>query len=915
MKSTAAKIETSPSLRPASEQDMDSFIAQGHTPMMAQYHALKARHTDCLLFYRMGDFYELFYDDAIKAAEALDITLTRRGKNQGDDIAMCGVPYHACEPYLAKLIKCGYKVAICEQTETPDEAKARAKREGKSVSKSLVNREVVRIVTQGTLTEDTLLDARENNYLCGLADIAGETALAWAELSTGAFMVQTVPAQELQTTLERIAPGEILVSEQTDSKFSEALAPSREKVTRQPAILFDSEAATKKIERVYNIKSLDSLGELNRAELSAIAAVLDYIERTQKGKIPHISRPEKIVSGKIMEIDAATRRNLELIRTLSGERKGSLLETIDETITGAGARMLQSWISAPLADCGEIEKRLDRVDCLLKKPQFRQLLRDFLSGVPDMERALARLSLDRGSPKDLAMIREGLAQAEIIRSQIQQDFGAHSPLQDIVEGLRQPPSISALQDFLSLALEDCPPALARDGGFIRKGYAAKIDDLRMLRDESRSLIAELQNKYQKETGIDSLKIKYNNVLGYFIEVPAKRADSMMVAHGNAAAGNKNHYVHRQTVANFVRFTTPELAELEQEISSAAQRIIALENEIFINMVQQTTSLSEDIGLIAKTLALLDVSAALAKLAQDMNYVRPQIDSSQHFDIAEGRHPVVEKFLRKNSVAFVPNDCNLSENQKLWLLTGPNMAGKSTFLRQNALIAIMAQIGSFVPATKAHISIVDRVFSRVGASDDLARGHSTFMVEMVETASILNRSTPHSLVILDEIGRGTATYDGLSIAWACVEHLHNINRCRSIFATHYHELTSLTDTLSMLSCHTMQVKEWNHDVIFMHKVISGSADRSYGIHVAKLAGLPQNVITRAEQILQMLQTETPDHKKSTMQDLPLFAAKTTPSVITNPQHEKTLDALLALQPDNLSPREALEFLYTLKAMMK
>lgn len=900
--SAAKKSQPTQELLP-SEQDkmIEHFLKLGHTPMMAQYHLLKSQHDDCLLFYRMGDFYELFYDDAVIASQVLDITLTKRGKSQGDDISMCGVPFHSYEPYLAKLIRAGYKVAICEQTETPDQAKARAKREGKPASKALVNREAVRIVTQGTLTEDHLLDARQNNYICALSDIAGEYGVAWLELSTGAFSTQNTNAVSINATIDRINPSEILIPD----KAVHTLDPSDKRITSLPNTLFNAGSASAHLEKLFNVKTLESFGDFSRAEISAAGALIDYILRTQKGKLPHIAPPEKVNPDAVMEIDAATRKNLELTRTMSGEKKGSLLDTVDYTVSGAGARLLQQYISSPLANTKTINARLDKVETLIKNADLRSILRDYLRSIPDMERALSRLMLDRGGPKDLCAIRDGLSQSEIVRAELQHDQTAKNIFGECITDLHQNTALTNYQDLLKRAIKDAPPTLARDGDFVRDGYHEKLDSLRKIKNDSRSLIAALQSKYQKETSIDSLKIKFNNVLGYFIEVPAKRADFMMVKAG--ATDQNNQFVHRQTMANVVRFTTPELSELERDISSAADKITAIEVEIFANFVKQTSTLSAEISCIAKALASLDVAGSFAELACTMQYTRPEIDHSQSFNIKGGRHPVVEAMLKKQSDAFVPNDCDLGASQKLWLLTGPNMAGKSTFLRQNALIAILAQCGSYVPAESAHIGVIDKCFSRVGASDDLARGQSTFMVEMVETASILNRSTDKSLVILDEIGRGTATYDGLSIAWACVEYLHNHNQCRSLFATHYHELTALEDTLKNVSCHSVQVKEWNDEIIFMHKVIEGCADRSYGIHVAQLAGIPSSVIERANQILAHLND---DKSKNTPQnivdELPLFNVQS-PAL----QKSKAIEMLEKANPDALTPRDALDLLYKLK----
>ncbi|MEM6781674.1 MAG: DNA mismatch repair protein MutS [Pseudomonadota bacterium] len=876
----------------------DDFIADGHTPMMAQYHALKEQYPDTLLFYRMGDFYELFYDDAIKASETLDITLTKRGKSQGGDIAMCGVPYHSYEPYLEKLIRSGFKVAICEQIETPAQAKERAKAEGKPASKALVNRDVVRVVTQGTLTEDTLLDARENNYLAALTEVGGQYGLAWLEVSTGDFAVQPIKKDNLTAAVARVNPSELLLSDKLAGL-------NFENASTQPASLFDSQNAQKRLESTFGVGTLESFGAFSRAEIASAGALIDYVNRTQKGKMPRLMPLKQIASSDVMEIDASTRQNLELIRTLSGERTGSLLDTIDRTITGAGARALQTLLASPSTNLGIIHERQDSVSAFADNRDLRAAMRDMLKSVPDMERALARIAVGRGGPRDLGMIRDGLAQAETIRVHLN-PFDDNTALKVLANALAQNNNIQALKDLLSKALNDDLPTLERDGGFIRTGYSAKLDDLKTLRDNSKRTIAELQTKYKKLTGIDTLKIAYNNVLGYFIDVTARHADKLMVKDGE----NDNPFIHRQTLANNVRFTTAELSELERDIASAAEKSVAMELDFFAQFCENVNESSENIGIIARGLASLDVFSALAELAISENYTRPKIDDSLSFDIVGGRHPVVEHALKKQNESFVPNNCNLSDNQRLWLLTGPNMAGKSTFLRQNALITILAQIGSFVPAESAHIGLVDRCFSRVGAADDLARGRSTFMVEMVETATILNQATNRSLVILDEIGRGTATFDGLSIAWACVEHLHEISACRGLFATHYHELTSLKEKLPALSTHSMQVKEWKGDVVFLHSVKEGTADRSYGIHVAKLAGLPQNVIDRAQAVLDLLQKG--EHSASLTKladDLPLFTAQGQPET----QPSELEERMVTIDPDTLTPREALDILYELKKL--
>ncbi len=883
----------------------DSYMEDGHTPMMAQYLALKSQYPDVLLFYRMGDFYELFFDDAIAASETLDITLTKRGKTKGDEIPMCGVPYHSCEPYLAKLIKAGYKVAICEQTETPEQAKARAKKEGKPASKALVNRDVIRVVTQGTLTEDHLLEAREHNYLAALSRVGGQSALAWLDVSTGDFCLQALAEDKIPAALDRIGPREILSFENA----AENITLPKELLTLQPQSLFDSANAQKRLEALFGVGTLESFGAFSRAEISAAGALLDYIAKTQKGAAPHLNPPRQISDNQVMEIDGATRRNLELTRTLSGERKGSLLQTIDRTLTGPGARMLHARLSAPLTGIGEINARLDEIESFLENAELRTHLRDLLRALPDMERALARLTVGRGGPRDLAVLREGLQSAQTLRSILLQS--ENKSLQQFAAALKQSEELKNFTDTLRAGLVDEPPALARDGGFIREEFDAGLDRFRGLRDDSKKLIAGLQAKYKEMSGIDTLKISYNNVLGYYIDVTARHADKLMVKPGEENAKD-NPFIHRQTLANNVRFTTPELSELERDLSSAAEKSIALELSILEKFVQEVCNKAQDVGEIAKALAAIDVAAALADLAASQNYTRPSLTSSAEFSITAGRHPVVEAALRSQSEDFIANHCRLEKEEKLWLLTGPNMAGKSTFLRQNALIAILAQAGCYVPAENAKIGIVDKVFSRVGASDDLARGHSTFMVEMVETATILNQATERSLVILDEIGRGTATFDGLSIAWACVEHLHEVTKCRGLFATHYHELTALTDKLQSLASHALAVKEWKGEIVFTHRVIEGAADRSYGIHVAKLAGLPESVTARANAVLNLLQSSDSSNALSKLsEDLPLFSAQQSEPDTQDPLKEKLED----IDPDSLSPKEALEALYALKQLLE
>jgi DNA mismatch repair protein MutS len=862
---------------------------------MAQYLQLKRQHADCLLFYRMGDFYELFFEDAAKAAAALDIQLTKRGRHEGEDIPMCGVPVHAAETYLARLIRQGFRVAVCEQMEEPAEAKKRG-------SKSAIRRAVVRIVTPGTITEETLLDARRSNYLAALADAGGELALAWLELSTGVFRLQPVAASGLGAVLARLEPGEILLPERLVQRpeFFDLLGEWKSVLTPLPNARFDSENGRRRLESLFAVRALDGFGSFARAELAAGGALVDYVSLTQQGKRPLLQPPRRLAAGAVMEIDAATRRNLELTQTLGGERKGSLLAVIDRTQTGAGARLLAEYLAAPLTDPGAIDERLDAVTFFIADERLRSDMRALLRRCPDIERAMARLALGRGGPRDLAALRDTLGETATLRRLLAERPAAAPPA--LVAGAeRDLGEHGALVDRLTRALAADLPGIARDGGFIAAGYLAELDELRLLRDESRRMIANLQARYAGETGIASLKIRHNNVLGYYIEVTPTHAEKL-----------GRDFIHRQSMANAMRYATVELSGLESKISSAAERAVALELRLFDDLVAEAGGRAEEIARAAAALARLDVAAALAELAVTERYCRPTVGDGVGFRVAGGRHPVVEGALRAAGGArFVGNDCTLGEGERLWLLTGPNMAGKSTFLRQNALIAILAQAGSYVPAEQAALGVVDRLFSRVGAADDLARGRSTFMVEMVETAAILNQAGPRALVILDEIGRGTATFDGLSIAWATVEHLHDVNRCRALFATHYHELTSLAAKLPDLACHTMRVKEWQGDVVFLHEVAAGAADRSYGIHVAKLAGLPPAVIARAEAVLAILETgEQSGALARLAEDLPLFSASRAASP---PKRDPLKAALAAIEPDGLTPKAALELLYTLKAL--
>lgn len=884
------------------------------TPMMAQYIEIKTANPDSLLFYRMGDFYELFFEDAEIASQSLGITLTKRGKHQGDDIPMCGVPVHAADDYLQKLIAKGHRVSVCEQTEDPAEAKKRG-------SKSVVRRDVVRLVTPGTLTEERLLDAGTNNYLMALTRLKGGSltgdavfGLAWIDMSTGSFQLSETDQQRLAADLAQVSPRELILADSLlqESDLRLVAEQSGGSLSPVPRAFFDSSTASDRLAHYFGVKTLDGFGTFSRAELSAAAGILSYIERTQLGERPPLDPPMREAGAGRMLIDPATRANLELARTLSGERQGSLLATIDRTVTGGGSRLLASRLAGPLVNVDAIHHRHDSVAFFLTNEIKREGLRQTLKGAPDMARALSRIALNRGGPRDTLSVAQGLAAARAVLDQTRNgDIPAE--IAAARASLEQAPHELGTQ--LVAAIKEEPPLLKRDGGFVATGYNSDLDELRSLRDESRKVIAKLQAEYSEELGLRSLKIKHNNVLGWFIEAPTAQTEKL--------TADPARFIHRQTMAGAMRFTTTELADLESKIASAGERALAIELEIFDQLGQAIIETGDAIKAAAHGLSILDVSAALAKLAQEENYSRPVIDDSRAFEIKGGRHPVVELALRKTGgESFVANDANLGPDASeeighIWLITGPNMAGKSTFLRQNALIAVLAQMGSFVPALEAHIGVVDRLFSRVGAADDLARGRSTFMVEMVETAAILNQAGDRSLVILDEIGRGTATFDGLSIAWATIEHLHEVNKSRALFATHYHELTALSAKLDRLSNATVSVKEWNGDVIFLHEIVPGAADRSYGIQVAKLAGLPAMVVERSKQVLgQLEEQDRRSPAESLIDELPLFANITTkpPGGAADPaKPDPVSEALTELAPDDMTPREALEALYQLKTL--
>ncbi|WP_264705577.1 DNA mismatch repair protein MutS [Wolbachia endosymbiont (group A) of Gymnosoma rotundatum] len=828
-----------------------SFVKEKNTPVMEQYLNLKAQYKDHLLFYRLGDFYELFFDDAIKAAKLLNIVLTKRGNSCGQEIPMCGVPAHSSESYLHKLIDLGFKVAICDQLETADEAKKRG-------YKSIVKRDVVRVVTPGTIIEDSLLEDKSNNYLASIVEQNDEYAISWLELSTGKFFHTLTSLKALDSDLLRISPRELLISEKLteDEKIRSILKNYKISITQHAQSFFEYSKSHRTLCEFYKIRELGSIGNFSKVEIMACGALLEYVRVTQRGSIPRLEFPKTYKQQNFMLIDASARRNLELFSTQFGEKKGSLISVIDHTVTASGGRLLKQMLASPLACSKAINLRLSTAQFFVNNHEPRRKIREILSNIPDIERSLSRLILGRGSPKDMNLLKIGLGKTLELSEflcKIESGENGSLPQQYVIQTEIQPASRAGITvksdeselstihkslgnhkdlfELLNSAILDNNLSSVKEGGFIHSKYNSELSELSYVLNNSNKLITKLRESYRDLTGIAALKILHNNILGYYVEVSANHKITSDI------------FIHRQSLANSMRYTTNELKELENKILTARDAAIGLEMKIFSELCSEIAKESEKIALAANALAKLDIRTAFAELAVQNNYVKPIIDDSKEFNICSGRHPVVEV-----NDKFIANSINLAG---IHLITGPNMAGKSTFLRQNALIAILAHMGSFVPAESAHIGVIDKIFSRVGATDNITAGYSTFMVEMIETATIVNQATDRSLVILDEIGRGTGVYDGLSIAQAVIEHIHNVNKCRAIFATHYHELTKVSKYLKNVKCFCVKIREWNGEVIFLHEVIEGIADESYGIHVAKLAGFPDSVLNRASEVFEEL----------------------------------------------------------------
>ncbi len=871
------------------------------TPMIQQYLDVKFENLDCLILFRMGDFYELFFDDAIKASRSLGIALTKRGKIAEEEISMCGVPHHALETYLNKLIEEGYKVAICDQLETPEEAK---KRGG---YKAVVDRKVTRIITPGTIIEESLITVNAPNYLMSVVATKNQAAICYADLSTSEISVISVPESEILNELSRIQPKEVLLSE---SMRGGEVASNIHKLGYRISYQVDSFFALTKCQKIiadfYNIASIQAIGSLSENQISSIGSVIEYLSLTQKQNVPKLPLPKIISYDEFMGIDIATRRNLEITSKLNGQSKGSLLSTIDHTITKAGGRLLYKFLSAPLTNIEVINYRLKITEFFYSNLILVENIRILLKKTGDIERCLTRITMNRSLPRDLLSIKHTLSTALQIKGELINHFGLDIPphIEDIIRPLS---GNEELYDLIDQSIIETAPNSLAEGGIIKCEYHPKIHELYNLINNSKLYLENLKTIYQKETNIENLKIIHNNVLGLFIEITSRNSNKITDAK----------FIHRQTTANTVRYSTPELQKLESEIVNARMLAVSLEKEIFIQICQQVIDKAYFLRELADSLKMLDIFCNFAFIAHEYNYSKPELTDDISFEVIGGRHAVVENSLKSNSKAFVSNDCLLYEDRRIWLITGPNMSGKSTFLRQNAIITILAQIGSFVPANSAKIGVVDKIFSRIGSGDDLIKGQSTFMVEMLETSAILAQATKNSLIILDEVGRGTSTYDGVAIAWSVLEYVHNKIKCRCLFATHYHELTNMSNFLHGLKNYTIAIQELGNSILFLHHIIEGAADKSYGIHVAQLAGLPQEVITRANEILLKFEKTSNNQNKNILKtqtnnfSLFDFNAKEEKNI----KHSKLEEEISKIEPDQISPKEALEIVYKLKKLLE
>lgn len=871
------------------------------TKMIQQYLDVKFANLDCLLLFRMGDFYEMFFEDAVLASQVLGIALTKRGKNGEDEIAMCGVPYHALETYLNKLIEENYKVAICDQLETPEEAR---KRDG---YKAVVKRDVTRIITSGTITEESLISASQPNYLASVVLVKNNASICYVDLSTSEIAVIDVPHNEILNELSRLKPKEILLSE--NLRGEQLASQIQHQLHLRISYQVDSFFATKKCQKIildfYKIRDIKAIGEISLLQISSIGAVLEYLSLTQKQNIPLLPLPRIVNYHNFMIIDSATRRNLEITSNQLGQVKGSVLGCLDHTVTKAGSRLLYHFLSAPLIDIEQINYRQNITEFFHTNIKLVEKIKKLLKKTSDLERNLTRITMKRSSGRDLLSIKYTLDAALDIKGELVGCYGLNIPnyLDDLIKPLS---GDAELYSLIEWAIRDDSPNNINEGGMIKHEYHPKLQELYNLINNGKQYVEKLKNLYCSETGIDNLKISHNNVLGLFIEVTSRHADKML----------NTKFIHRQTTSNAVRYTTTELQKLESDMVNSRSLAISLELELYHKICQEVIDRAVLIRLVASSLSKIDVFCNFAYIAYEYNYVRPILSNDLNFEIIGGRHPVVERSLAKDQKNFVQNNCTLSQNDRIWLITGPNMSGKSTFLRQNAIITIIAQIGCFVPAIAAKIGVVDKIFSRIGAGDDLQAGQSTFMVEMLETSAILAQSTKNSLVILDEVGRGTSTYDGVSIAWAVLEYIHDTLQCRCLFATHYHELTTMSNFLPALKNYTVSIEEFGKEILFLHNIIEGAADKSYGIHVASLVGLPKSVIMRANDVLLKLEKASNSKGKNILNNesnnLSLFNL---PIESKKEQKFNLLEQELNnIDPDAVSPKEALELIYKMKQLI-
>ncbi len=861
------------------------------TPAMKQFHQFKQKHPDCILFFRMGDFYETFYEDAKTCSKVLGLTLTSRSKGK-NPIPLAGVPYHAVDGYLKKMLQAGYRVAVCEQVEDP------------KIAKGVVKRDVVRIVTPGTLTDDTLLTAKEDNFLCAVSlDTKQKAAISWVDISTGHFFVQELVEEKLLDELLRLSPAECLLADRRGELFEaetkklvrDITQLTNAIITERPGWYFDPYQARQRLQKHFGTATLEGFGVSDDDDglICPAGAVIEYLNETQKTTLGHIRNLKKISRQNFLQIDPASLRSLEILRTIRTEsKKGSLLDCLDETITGMGGRMFRNWLCMPLCELGAIELRQDAVEEIKDVDDKLSEVRKLLSNISDTERIAARISTFRASPRDLVALAATLRQIPLLREILQQ-FGADL----LVQLAGRCDSMDELADLLDTAIKPEPPTHLRDGGVIKAGFSEELDRLRSISKDGQSWLRNYQKEQSERTGISNLKIGYNKVFGYYIEINHSSADKVPA-----------DYVRKQTIKNAERYITEKLKEYETQALSAAESALELEQQLFDQLRRQSAQYVSRLQELAETIAQCDCLTALAYLAKRRNYIRPKVTGGGELIIHEGKHPVLAETLGPE---FVPNDVELGNSAgDILVITGPNMSGKSTYIRQVALLVLMAQTGSFIPAKDAEIGLVDRIFTRVGASDELVRGQSTFMVEMTETANIINNATDKSLVILDEVGRGTSTYDGLSLAWAITEHIANKLKCRTLFATHYHELTELAELFANLKNCNVAVREWMDEVVFLHKILPGGTDKSYGIHVAKLAGLPKTILERSKEILEEL--ESTFQKEATGEHLSKHKTKQPDKdSLFVQKHRSVLEKLSSIDINNLTPIEAINLLNGIK----